>query len=509
MGFNTYSFILVFLPLVVLMHALAARFCGHKGRVPVLLVAGLVFYAVGSTRTLPVLLVSMVGNYLCARRLTQVSGPAQATWLRAGVVTNLGMLILFKYSGFVATNIDLPLPDRLTGLLILPLGLSFFTFQQIGFLVDVARGTCPLPRPLTYAGSIAFFPVMISGPVTYVRELAPQLEATPPASREDMAVGLGQFAIGLFKKTVIADSFSLWVDPLFTAVEAGGTPGTGQAWMMLLGYLMQMYFDFSGYSDMAAGIARMFGIRLAINFFSPLKVASIIDWWRRWHISLGRFVNDYIFQSLALPLTRRAMSQGRSRAGITAAGVLLPTAISMLVIGAWHGGRWTYFVFGALHAFYMVVAESWRFRRGKRGSLIKGRAAPIVGNLLTLACVLIALAPFRAETLNGTTRIWKALSGFGGGAGLTWPFPGPAYGPVAMTEIVAALIFVHVLPNSVELFRDRAPVLPTPLLRNDSGPIFRLAWRPTPGWSLALGLVLAVGFAFIARGAGQFVYFAF
>jgi alginate O-acetyltransferase complex protein AlgI len=509
LGFNSYPFILLFLPVAVLLHRLALAW-GARARQAVLLGAGLVFYALAGMAALPVLAGSVLGNYACARVLAG-AGEARRAWvLRIGVMANLAALGLFKYSGWIAGMAWPALGARLEHSLILPLGLSFFTFQQIGFLVDVARGRCPVPPLLTHAATIVFFPIMLSGPVTYVRELVPQFAAIPPRDtrRADLLVGSSLFAVGLFKKTVLADTMALWVDPLFDAVDKGGHPASLQAWMMLAGYLLQMYFDFSGYSDMAMGAARMLGVRIPLNFFSPLRSTSVIDWWRRWHASLGRFVNDYIFQSLALPLTRWAMARGASRRMLHAAGVLLPTAIAMLVIGAWHGGRWTYVVFGLLHATFMVVAELWRFWRHKRPALLPPKVWAVFANALTMVCVLVALAPFRAGSMGAAVRIWAAMTGLVH-AGVAWPFPGAVLVPVAAAEIVAGLLFAHLLPNSIELFRHWQPVLPTPLLPAKGKPSTRLAWRPSLGWALALGVVFAAGLAFVSRGGGQFVYFAF
>jgi len=519
LAFNSLLFILLFLPVVVWLHRLALARGSAVARQVVLVAAGLVFYALAGLAALPVLAASVIGNHVCAKIIASrvaVLPRSGAMALRIGVIANLALLGAFKYSAFAVGMFAPGLAVRIDHTLILPIGLSFFTFQQIGFLVDVARGRCAVPRPLAHAASIVFFPIMLAGPITYVRELVPQLERIPSREerRSDLGVGAALFAIGLFKKTVLADTLALWVDPLFSGVDQGGHPGSIQAWMMVGGYLLQMYFDFSGYSDMAIGAARMVGIRVPLNFFSPLRSTSIIEWWRRWHASLGRFVNEYIFQSLALPLTRWVMARGGSMRMIHGAGVLLPTAISMFVIGVWHGGRWTYAVFGLLHALYMVIAEIWRFWRKRRKPLLPPRLgqvlAPALGNVLTIACVLVALAPFRATTMGAAARIWVGMAGGAADrfAGVAWPFPGPVMVPVAGAEIVAGLLFVYTLPNSLQLFRDWQPVLPTPLL-SAKARMPRLVWRPTIGWALALGLVGAAGLAFISRGGGQFVYFAF
>lgn len=506
MAFNSYGFLFVFLPLLWLVNRWARR--NVVTRQVMLLIFGLVFYAMAGLASLPFLAVSMVVNFLLARCIHAASGEGRRRWTWVGVSLNVLSLVTIKYAAFLMGPWGGIWPLHLAGgALFLPLGMSFFTFQQISYLVDVSRGTLQPPRPLTYGASILFFPCLLSGPIVYVREIAPQLDKPQDEGEvgQDMAVGLGQFAIGLTKKTVAADTMALWVDPLFAATQAGGQPSMMQGWLMVMGYLLQMYFDFSGYSDMALGLARMLGLRLPLNFYSPLRVTSIVDWWRRWHMSLGRFVNDYIFQSLALPLTRWAMARNAGRRGVMAAGVLLPTAISMFVIGAWHGGRWTYIVFGALHAFYMVVAEMWRMARGRK-------AAPLpvwLGNVLTILCVLIALAPFRADTMEAASRIWLGMAGVAGRAGVAWPFPGAVTAQLAWAEVLAGLLFVYLLPNTAQIFADRQPSLPSPLFKQVPAAWVALTWRPTVVWGLALGALLALGAVFVSRVGGQFVYFAF
>lgn len=506
MEFNSYLFLLVFLPAVLVLLAL-----GQGALRPWLLLgAGLAFYALGSLASLPYLLGSALINYGLARRIAPVQDPARGRWMRWGVAANVVSLVLIKYTAFLVENL---LPSAFAPAplhLFLPLGLSFFTFQQISFLVDVGRRTVEPPAPLTYLAGLTFFPAVISGPIAYLREVFPQITArpSPEARREDWQVGSGQFAIGLFKKTVLADSFALWVDPLFAAVHAGHYPSTAQGWMMVLGYLFTMYFDFSGYSDMALGSARMLGVRLPLNFFSPLRVTSIMDWWRRWHMSLGRFVNDYVFQSLALPLTRMAMMRRYGRFGVTLWGVLVPTATAMFVIGAWHGGRWTYIVFGALHAFYMVTAELWRFFMGRRLKGVAPRARAVIGHGLTMVCVLVALAPFRADDMGDTLRIWSGMAGLMKGGAIDWPMS-PATASLALIELLGGFAFVYLLPNTAQLFQAHQPSLPSPVYQQAPAPWINLQWRADWRWGLALGFIFALGAICISRGGGQFVYFAF
>lgn len=513
MAFNSYAFALLFLPLVWLAHGLAARLIGPRARLMVIIAAGLAFYALACAWALPILLTSLAGNYLVARLILASAGQARQRWLVLGVSANVLGLVWLKFSGFLGANLALllPVPPVLREWA-MPLGISFFTFQQISLLVDLARGLVPSLRPLTYLASILFFPYLVSGPITYFREFAPQVEGEARDMGRDAVAGITLFAIGLFKKAVLADSLALWVDPMFATVAAGQHPAMAQAWVMVLGFLFQMYFDFSGYSDMAAGVARLLGVRLPLNFYSPMRVTSIMDWWRRWHMSLGRFVNDYIFQSLALPLTRKAMMRGYGRWGVTVLGVLVPTAVSMFVIGAWHGGKWTYITFGLLHACYMVVAEAWLFWRKKnrkrKGAAPPSRLALVRGHLLTMLCVLIALVPFRAPDMGSALRLWGAMAG-AHGAWLPWPVMPAVGGMVVAVELALSLAIVYTLPNTAQLLERLDIALPFAGAEKIGRGVVRVVWRPSLIWGAAVGAMLLLGLAFISRGGNSFVYFSF
>ena len=509
MAFNSYGFVLVFLPVTVLAYWIWARLCPGRGRLILLIAASLFFYALAARGALVLLLASITLNFLGSRLILASSGKARHAWLSAGVSANILLLLYFKYSGFLLANMGLvsmasPLRD-----IILPLGISFFTFQQIAFLVDTARARIGPAHPLTYGASILFFPTILAGPITYYREFAPQAEADPDRGLIGTHVGVGAIllALGLFKKVVIGDSLALWVDPLFAAAGAGQEMGMLLAWSMAVGYLLQLYFDFSGYSDMALGCARMVGIRLPLNFFSPMRVTSIIDWWRRWHMSLGRFVGDYIFQPLALPLTRWAMRRRLGRWPVHILSVLVPTFIAMFIVGAWHGGNWTFMVFGLLHAFFMVVAEGWRFLRRKSRRKTVSRGAKIAGNCATLSAVLITMIPFRAPDMATTMHLWEAMIGLGNaGAPVVWgALPGlGATGYGLMMLLAAAIVFL--LPNSAQFLGKFDPALAWAAWRGQARPCLNLSFAPRLAWTIPLGVLFFLGLAFISRGSGGFVY---
>lgn len=513
MAFNAYPFILLFLPMVVIAYRLAARWAQACPRLAVLAGAGLVFYSLAAFWALPFLLGSIAFNFSLSRVILGNEGAARRRWLFAGVTGNVALLVIVKYSGFLATGGGglFGWHSAFAGFA-LPLGISFFSFQQIAFLVDVSHERVKRPHALTYICSILFFPTIISGPITYFREFQPQIEAKPIRGRagSDLVIGTVLFAMGLFKKVVLSDTIALWVDPLFRQASAGHELGMILSWAAVLGFLVQMYFDFSGYSDMATGVARMFGVRLPANFFSPMRVTSIIDWWRRWHMSLGRFVNEFIFQPLALPLTRFASGRGLGRWGVMGAGVLTPTFIAMFVIGAWHGGAWTYIVFGLLHAIYMIVAESWRFARRKHR---RGKATRwwhgVIGNLLTILCVLIAMAPFRAVDMPTTWRLWRGMVGASSTDDLVISHLPGASASGLYASIAIGLAIAYLMPNSFQILRQYQPVLDWEQWRDKAIAPVRFVWRPTLGWAMVTGVVLYLGFAFIARGSGSFIYFGY
>jgi D-alanyl-lipoteichoic acid acyltransferase DltB (MBOAT superfamily) len=515
MAFNSFLFIFAFLPLALLGYYIIALTRLHILRVPFLILVTLAFYARGAPHFTPLLLASVVGNYGFGVAVERSSGWRARVLLTAGVVINVSLLLYFKYSNFFIVNIDSATGASLPLLkLALPLAISFYTFQQIAYLVDVSRGLVRTGAPLRYFASILFFPSIISGPIVFYRELEPQLEARPDraAVGANVLVGLTLFAMGLFKKTVIADTLGLWIDPACDAIHAGNHLGLAASWGVAAAYLLQIYFDFSGYSDMAIGLARMLGIRLPLNFHSPIRCTSIIDYWRRWHITLGRFVNLYIFQPVALPLARWSAERGMGRGQTLMVATLLPTFATMLIIGAWHGGAWTYMVFGALHGGYMVANETFNFLTRKRRKGQKETALMRAGaNALTMMAVMVAIVAFRSANLADAARWWTGMAGLGGPGSVwsSWPAMKPLGGWGLLLVAGPSALIAYILPNSQQIMTDVDPVLEWKKWRSLSPPALSLTWRPTPAWAMMTGLTLFLALAFIARGTTKFVYFNF
>jgi alginate O-acetyltransferase complex protein AlgI len=515
MLFNSFSFLGLFLPLVLVVYYGAAFVAPGRGaRLYVLILATMAFYSVAAVSFLPLLLVSIAANYFFHLRINAASNSrSRSSWLCFGVALNLAILCWFKYAGFLTEAADdlLGLGIRVTAM-VLPLAISYYTFQQIAFLIDTSRGQIKSARPSLYAASVLLFPYIIAGPITLYREIGPQLERRP-STRDvpaHLLVGLTIFAFGLAKKACIADSLAPPVDALFAAAAAHKGLGVVVAWEACVGYLLEMYFDFSGYSEMALGLGRMFGLTLPLNFYSPLRSTSVIEWWRRWHMTLGRWVNAYVFQPLALSWTRWAASRGLTRFGTIVCGTLCPSFLAMLVIGVWHGGAWTYFIFGALHGTYMVVAETWRyFTRKRKTSRPRLRAA--LGNVLTLVCVLFAIAPFRAANVGATLVLWRGMLGLSGIYADSGVVGGDqiTYALVLPMAFVVLFLFAYLAPNVPQMMAHFEPALEWSRWRLAERAYFGLSWRPRLPWAIASGALLASGLVFISRGATSFVYFGF
>jgi D-alanyl-lipoteichoic acid acyltransferase DltB (MBOAT superfamily) len=289
--------------------------------------------------------------------------------------------------------------------ILLPLAISFFTFQQIAYLVDAYEGLTREYNFLHYCLFVTFFPQLIAGPIVHHREMLPQFASDTiyRFNQSTFTAGLTTFCLGLFKKVIIADGAATYATPVFDAAEAGEILTFFEAWTGAFGYTIQLYFDFSGYSDMAIGLGMMFGIRLPLNFFSPYKAVNIIDFWRRWHMTLSRFLRDYLY----IPL-------GGSRRGKVRRYVNL--MVTMLLGGLWHGAGWTFVAWGALHGFYLVVNHAWHAVRRSLGHNLEKTtlAGRTLSRIVTLTAVIFAWVLFRAESFGGAMSIISGMVGLNG-----------------------------------------------------------------------------------------------
>ncbi len=395
MLFNSYSFIFLFLPLVLLGYfALGRR--SQLAPVVWLALASLGFYAFGGWQFVPLLLVSIAFNYgvgylLIARKL----GPrTRLAVLTTGVAGDLLVLGIFKYAGFFAANLNALLSTGLMVNIVLPVGISFYTFTQIAFLVDAYRGQVARYALPHYALFVTYFPHLIAGPILHHKDMIPQFERAETKRPDPHLIlcGLIIFAIGLFEKTCLADG----IQPLVSQAFGPSTPTFDQAWIGVLAYTFQLYFDFSGYSDMAIGMSLMFGIFLPLNFNSPYKATSIVDFWRRWHMTLSQFLRDYLY----IPL-------GGNRRGRVLRYVNL--MITMLLGGLWHGAAWTFVIWGALHGVYLCINHAWS-NFGPKPPPRFARLADIAGLILTFLAVVIAWVFFRAPDMATALSVLSKMA---------------------------------------------------------------------------------------------------
>ncbi|WP_425403933.1 MBOAT family O-acyltransferase [Hwanghaeella sp.] len=399
MLFHSQEFLLLFLPVALIgWYAAAGR---KELRVAWMIVASLAFYAYWDLRLLPLLGLSILGNWGLAALAYGGDGRAWMQRVAAplGITLNLFVLGVFKYADFMADSIAwlIAQPHEPWGI-VLPLGISFFTFQQISYLADLRKGKAPVYGLADYALYVSFFPQLIAGPIVRHDELIHQFDAYPNRDglSERLMRGAALLLIGVSKKVLLADVFAAQADPIFAHVEAGNAIGFVDAWAGAGAFGLQIYFDFSAYSDMAIGLAMMAGIRLPENFNAPYRAVSLVDFWRRWHMTLSRFLRDYLYFSL-----------GGNRAGRVRQALALTA--TMLLGGLWHGAAWTFVIWGGLHGIGLVVSHFW----GKTGISI-GRPLSWAATMLFVFWTWVM---FRAESMSGAMALWTAMLGLPGGDG--------------------------------------------------------------------------------------------
>ena len=390
MLFSTQTFVCFFLPAVVAgYYALAP---GRTARHAFLVAASLVFYGWWNWRYVPLLVGLTLANWGIAKAF-EASRSRSLPLL--GVAMNLAVLGVFKYADFLrGTWYGLTDQHWTPWHLLLPLGISFFVFQKISYLIDLRRGTAHAYRLLDFSLFVMFFPQLIAGPITRHNEIIPQFPDNPrrPEMWENLGRGFALFIIGLAKKVAFADTLAMVADPMFH--QAAGAPlNAAQAWVACAAYTLQIYFDFSGYSDMAIGIARMLGLRLPFNFDAPYRAVSVRDFWRRWHMTLSRFLRDYLY----IPL-------GGNRRG--AMRLMFNLMTTMLLAGLWHGAAWTFVVWGGLHGLGLMVNHAWQ-RTGVR-------LPRLLAWILTLLFVMAGWILFRADSFALAGRMFGSMLGLYG-----------------------------------------------------------------------------------------------
>jgi len=519
--FNSIEFIFFFLPITYALYAYTSIKIGKEAGIISLVLASLFFYGWWNPAYLVLLLLSMVFNFQIGKRLG--SSPNKKL-LCVGVTSNLALIAYYKYAGFLVFNLN-----TLTGAginvgdILLPLAISFFTFQQIAYLVDSYRGITKEYNFVHYSLFVSFFPQLIAGPIVHHKEMLPQFDQSARYSfnNNDFAIGISIFAIGLFKKTVLADGIAGYASPAFSAADSGIQLDFFEAWGGALAYTFQLYFDFSGYSDMAIGVARMFGIILPLNFYSPYKATNISEFWKRWHMTLSRFLRDYVY----IPL-------GGNRTGNTSRFKNL--FITMLLGGLWHGAGWNFVIWGALHGIYLICNHGWQSIVLAPGNAIsKLRSYQFFSWALTFIAVVVSWVFFRAETFTGATSILQSMVGLNGASipNAIWvrcvdmlpllstlpietKIGGGVYFVMNWVWVIALISISVLMPSTHDLFRKQSGDLTEKPLNNDHAfwPLSRYSasviWSPTTKWSVICSLALVLGMLTLSQ-VSEFLYFQF
>ncbi len=504
MLFNSYPFLLLFLPVTVAGFFLLARW-SERVAAAWLGIASLFFYGWWDPRYVPLLVASIAFNFGAGQCIARSGAAGRTRWLSFAIAANLALLGYFKYANFFIDTAAWVSGRSLQPLeIVLPLGISFFTFTQIAFLVDTFQGKVTEYRFVHYLLFVTYFPHLIAGPVLHHKEMMPQfgdpMNYVPRA--EHFAVGLSIFTTGLAKKVLVADNIAPMANVLF---EPGQSPSLLQAWVGVTAYSLQLYFDFSGYSDMAIGLSRLFGVRLPLNFNSPYQAENIVEFWRRWHMTLSRFLRDYLY----IPL-------GGNRHGTSSRYRNL--MLTMALGGLWHGAGWTFVFWGALHGFYLVVNHLWQHLREAAGL---GRSYGVPGRVaartVTLLAVMVAWVFFRAPDLGTALGILRGMAGFNGlvvpeglggmahslglaSATIRWA----AEGEANLVLLLLAALVATLAPNTQQIFAAHAPALETAAQRATSV----IRWRPTRSWALLTATVAGACILSLDR-VTEFLYFQF
>jgi alginate O-acetyltransferase complex protein AlgI len=521
--FSGFPFLLGFLPLVLCGFAVVGRW-GEAWAKRWLISASLLFYFIGAPWFLPLLVLSVGGNFALLHGMYRSS--RTGCWMVGGVGLNLAVLGWFKYL------------DALTDLGP-ALGLSFFTFTQIGCLLHHGDGETPPPRLRDYVLFAAFFPALLAGPILNPRDMLPQFARTEGwiLSADNLAIGSGFFLVGLLKKTLLADPLSTVVGPGF-ADPAALT--LFPAWVAAAAYSLQLYFDFSGYTDMAIGLAWMVGLRFPDNFDQPYRSNSVIAYWQRWHMSLTRFLMTNVHAPLTMAVLRGRRCHNRpinAAAQATVGGfftmIAAPIIATMVLIALWHGATLPFLMFGLLHAAFLVVNHAWRLAR-----------APVLPPLasvgLTYLCVVVGSVLFRSTTVEGAGSMLAGMTGLHGLGAIEADIHGAENG----IWLLALYAIVWFAPTARQLMlaepSGRERMLAKPSVREGMlagprpwpgmpaepsvrlgglaehrrwpwtlpGPHPRLGWRPSPRWAIAMGCAATLGLL-AAGGTGEFLYFRF
>ncbi len=528
MLFNSYEFIFLFLPISLFGYAFVSNKVGQEPALSWLVLCSLFFYGWWNPAYLILIIISMVANFWIGASLSkfhQNHHLSASKWLlAAGVTINLGLLGYYKYSNFFIDSLN-TLVDTGYSIekIILPLAISFFTFQQVAYLIDAKNGLTKEYRFSHYALFVTFFPQLIAGPIVHHKEMLPQFMQSKrfKLCAENMVVGLTIFFIGLFKKTVLADGIAQYASPVFQASAEGEAVTLFVAWGGALAYTFQLYFDFSGYSDMAIGAARLFGIKLPLNFHSPYKATNIVEFWRRWHITLSRFLRDYLY----IALGGNKKGSGRRYANLF---------ITMLLGGLWHGAGWNFVIWGALHGCYLSINHLWnKIKPTPTHSKQHLNIGKVIAWSITFLAVIIGWVFFRAVDLNSALLILKGMAGLNGISipnaiaaqlgsrsqlletyGVQFTLGGGAEFMYTYLWILLLFFVAIFFPNTQEIMARQQPVLekyksfPQESVNSQNFISQHFVWKATKTWVWITALTAALGLLSLSK-VSEFLYFQF
>ena len=496
MLFNSYAFIFLFLPVALAGYYILGRL-HYRWASLWLLASSLAFYAFQQKQYVGLFCLSIAFNFTCGLFINKSlnSLALKKGVLALGITGNLGLLFYFKYSAYLTILLNLTrIHPHSVHAIILPLGISFYTFTQIAYLVDCWRGIARDTKPANYALFVSFFPHLMAGPILHHSEIMPQFSKpkTFQFDPENLIIGFMIFIFGLAKKVLLADTLSSWVREGFQSPESLGIYAS---WAAVLSYTLQIYFDFSGYSDMALGLARMFDVRFPLNFNSPYKSRSLIEFWRRWHMTLSRFLRDYLY----IPLGGNRGTKLRRYVNLM---------ITMVLGGLWHGADLTFVIWGALHGLCLVLNHGWR-GLAKYFSpqlpnlpLYVKKSWDVFSCLLTFLAVTVAWVFFRAPSTEKALTILKGMVGLHGGMGAL-PKLHQGFEVWKQPIMIGVLLAVSWwMPNTQQMMSAYLPEFDQQVTMS------RLKWKLNMGWALAMGAV----FTFILltmSGTTEFLYFKF
>jgi alginate O-acetyltransferase complex protein AlgI len=509
MLFNSYTFLFLFLPLALIFFFSKKTFGLKNIKIKILIILSIFFYSWWDYRYLILLLCSIVLNYLISYLIIN----RNKKFLFLGILGNLFILGYFKYYNFFIDNYNLLFEENYNlKNIILPLGISFYIFQQIAYLVDCYLGSIKKINLEKYLLFVIFFPQIIAGPIVKYNFMVPQFNFNNKKIFNYLNVGLATFIVGLGKKVLIADNLGSYIDPYFQFIEMGYSITFFEAWFGSILYAFQLYFDFSGYSDMALGLALMFGVILPVNFFSPFKAKNISEFWSCWHITLSNLVRNYIYYPLSLSLNRICIIYNLNGFSSFILGTSIPTIIAFFCIGFWHGAGWNFIIFGLINAFYLIVFNFWTFIKNFLNISYKENIfTSLASQFLTFLSIVVALVFFRSSDFDSAIKYLKFLSGTNG-IELNDIFQSGMMGAspyTGLSWLLLCSLIIFFLPNTQEgiFYKIKNNLNRSNIIKKRSS-IINIKWKPN-FFYLILTLVIFV-LSLMSLGVGnEFIYFQF